>query len=741
MSSARLRAADLQGELEAALLGDFSRLEEGSDDAQRFARAFGPQAGESWWERQEANGHLGRAAEAVSHERRGEGGEALAIYRSLTRARAPWVRLLGLLLQGWSAEVPETEPIHRAADRVQQLRASPRKARLLAKLAGLAADKGERQYAHTLWQEAIAASDPKTHLGRALRIEAINLGLPVSEMRFKRWRGEAQDPLVFPEQIESLQLQSANQALTQEVEDRISGAWRETIRMGNRPLAALDSAEAQTRWIGLPWLRRAIQKQLGAQLLGGGAVSAGQWTHGVIDWTLGGGANYELALRFAEPHFDNEAADRILSAITDCDPTRGRKQRVASLAAEAWDLLSEEMLRRMIAELPPAAGIASPASESRVVWAAYAIRLTKEWFARYRELDPELQAALLDTLDPSTIRHFDREMKMTMYRALGDDERLLADSGRLVPFAAALAPRREWDRLRRLLEDPSPKYTRVISRLRTERPEIVSAAVEARTLSALVKLLREQSEEARRGTTALGGAGPRIELGRFLSVCEKPDRAAIQLLIETAIDPTLPSHYLREARQGLILVRRAGRLPASGLRALRAAPESESLALHPEGASPALLRAFLLLVCAERSTGGERAELVALVRSPEERVRAIAASACAEALSHAKDEGLAWALVSGLFDPSPAVCEAALAGLPSLDLGYPAAADVAWQRLPALFEASTRAVRAEIVRALGATPTRGASQRRRRAELLRQARLDRSWQVRDAAAQVDKRSR
>lgn len=741
MSSARLRAADLQGELEAALLGDFSRLEEGSDDAQRFARAFGPQAGQSWWERQEANGHLGRAAEAVSHERRGEGGEALAIYRSLTRTRAPWVRLLGLLLQGWSAEVPETEPIHRAADRVQQLRASPRKARLLAKLAGLAADKGERQYAHTLWQEAVAASDPKTHLGRALRIEAVNLGLPVSEVRFKRWRGEAQDPLVFPEQIESLQLQSATQALTQEVEDRISGAWRETIRIGNRPLAALDSAEAQARWIGLPWLRRPIQKQLGAQLLGGGAVSAEQWTHGVIDWTLGGGANYALALRFAEPHFDNEAADRILSAITDCDPTRSRKQRVASLAAEAWDLLSEEMLRRMVAELPPAAGIASPASESRVVWAAYAIRLTKEWFARYRELDPDLQAALLDTLDPSAIRHFDREMKMTMYRALGDDERLLSDSGRLLPFAAALAPRREWDRLRRLLEDPSPKYTRVISRLRTERPEIVSAAVEARTLSGLVKSLREQSEEARRGTTALGGAGPRIELGRFLSVCEKPDRAAIQLLTETAIDPTLPSHYLREARQGLVLVRRAGRLPASGLRALRAAPESEPLAPHPEEVSPALLRAFLLLVCAERSTEGERAELVAMVRSPEERVRVIAASACAEALSHTKDEGLAWALVSGLFDPSPAVCEAALAGLPSLDLGYPAAADVAWQRLPALFEQSTRAVRTEIVHALGATPTRGASQRRRRAELLQRARLDRSWEVRDAAAQVDKRSR
>lgn len=741
MSSARLRAADLQRELEAALLGDFSRLEAGSKDAQHFALAFGPGAGRAWWESQEPGGHLGRAAEAVSRERRGESAKALTIYRSLTRARAPWVRLLGLLLQGWSAEVTETGPIHRAADWVQQLRASTRKARLLAKLAGFAADKGERKYAHTLWQEAIAASDPKTQLGRALRIEAINLGLPVSDVRFKGRRGEVQDPLVFPEQIESLQLRSANQALTQTVEDQISGAWQETIRMGNRPLAALDSAEAQTRWIGLPWLRRTIQKQLGAQLLGGGALSAGQWAHGVIDWTLGGGTNYELALRFAEPHFDHEATDRILSAIADCDPTRGSKRRVASLAAEAWDLLSEEMLRRMVTELPPREGDASPAPESRVVWAAYAIRLTEEWFPRYRELDLELQAALLDSLDPGAISRFDREMKTTMYQALGDDERLLADNGRLLPLAVTLAPRREWDRLRCLLENPSPKYSRVISRLRVERPEIVSAAVEARTLSGLVESLRGQSEEARHGTTSFGGTGPRIELGRFLSVCERPDRAAIQLLIETSIDPSLPSPYLREARQGLVLVRRAGRLPASGLRALRAASESEPPAPHPEGASPALLRAFLLFVCAERSTNAERAELVAMVRSPEERVRAIAASACAEALSHTEDEGLAWALVSALFDPSPTVCEAALAGLPSLDLGYPPAADVAWQRLPVLFEASTRAVRAEIVHALGATPTRGSSQRQRRGQLLRRAQLDRSWRVRDAAAQVDKRSR
>lgn len=736
MSNARLRAVELPRELEAAILGEFARLERGSQDAQRFARAFGPQAGDPWWERERAAGHLGRAAEAVGNERRGETDEALAIYRSLSRSHSPWVKLLGLLLQGWSGAVIGTKPIHQAAERVAELRAGGRKARLLAKLSGLAADKGEREFARTLWGQAIEASDPATHLGRALRIEAINLNLPVSEVRFARPAREVPDPLVWPDQIETLRLTSANEAMAQELEDRIGGTWQETIRMGSGPLASLDSAEAQARWIGLPWERRPIQKQLGVQLLGGGAEGAGQWAHGVLAWTLGSGSNYEKALRYAEPHFDHEAGDRILATIADCDPTRGRDLRLATLAAEAWDLLSEDSLRRLVDEIPPQLGIAPPASESRILWAAFAIRLPKEWFERYRELEPELQAALLDSLEPSATRHFNREMKATMYAALGDNERLLAEGGQLLPFAAALAPRREWERLRGLVDEKQPKLARVVSKLIEDRPEVVSPDAEDRVLRALRKSVCEQSEEARHGKTMMGGAGPRIELGRLLSHCRKPERSAIELLIETAIDPTLPPSYQREARQGLVSVRRAGRLRVSDLRRLRGAPHPPAAPMAPEGASADVLRAFLLFILAERTTSLERAELVSLVRSPEERVRVLAASACGEALSHSEDEGLAWAIVSALFDPSPTVCEAALAGLPALDRGFRPAADVAWQRLPSLFVTSARSVRVEIVRVVSVTANRPSAQRRLQRELLARARNDRSWRVRTAVAEL-----
>jgi hypothetical protein len=740
MSSVKLRAADLSRELESAILGDFPRLKRGSRDAQRFARAFGPQAGDPWWERERAVGHLGRAAEAVGNERRGEVEEALGIYRSLARSRLPWVKLLGLLLQSWSDAVIEARPIYLAAERVNELRASTRKARLLAKLSGLAADKGDRAFARALWKQAIEASDPGTHFGRALRIEAINLNLPVSDVRFGAPAREVPDPLVWPEQIETLRLASATEAMAQDLEDRIGGAWQETIRMGSGPLASIDSAEAQARWIGLPWERRPIQKQLGAQLLGGSADGPGQWAHGVLAWTLGSGSHCDQALRYAEPHFDHGAGDRILATIADCDPTRGRDLRLASLAAEAWDLLSDGLLRQLVDEIPPQLGPASPASESRVLWAAFAIRLPEEWFERYRKLEPELQAALLGSLEPSATRHFNREIKETMYAALGDDEHLLAEGGHLLPFAATLAPQREWSRLRRLVEDEQPKFARVISRLLEERPEVVSPDAEARALSALCESLREQSEEARHGTTMMGGAGPRVELGRMLSVCKKPERSAIELLVETAVDPTLPPQYRMEAYQGLVLVRRAGRLRIGDLRRLRAAPQQLTAPVVAEGASPSVLRAFLLFVLAEHTTSSERAELVSLVRSPEERVRVIATRACAEAVSHNKDEGLAWAVVSALFDPSPTVCEAALAGLPALNQGFGPAADVAWQRLPALYAASTRSVRVEIVRVVTVTTIRRHAQRRQQKELLTRARNDRSWRVRTAATELGARS-
>ena len=124
------------------------------------------------------------------------------------------------------------------------------------------------------------------------------------------------------------------------------------------------------------------------------------------------------------------------------------------------------------------------------------------------------------------------------------------------------------------------------------------------------------------------------------------------------------------------------------------------------------------------------------MRSPEERVRSLAVNACAEALSNTEDEAIAWAMVSGLFDPSDSIAAGALAGLPLLTRNFRAAADIAWGRLPGLFRASSRHVRAEIIRSLAYVQPRTKDQRYRRAGLLARGRQDRSWVVRSATNEV-----
>lgn len=728
-SNDSLLAKDLTAELEAALLGDFPFLKNGSSDAQHFALAFSSQAGQAWWKEIEPHGLLGVAARAVSSERRGEAAAARDSYQLVVAGRG-WVRLLGRLLEGWSQAIDDPQPIWIATEEVRRLRRSERKARLLAKLSVFAADKGEVGLARTLWKEAIDASSEETQLGRGLRIEGINLGVEDAGVELLSTPPPGRDDkLVFPEQLDDLQLKAARGALSESLEDRLGGPWRYTIRMGTRPVDDINTAHAQATWMGLPWLRRPIRRQAGLQLLTGAAENPAQWAHGVLMWVLGDGRQCELALRYAEPHFDRDSADFVVRGVGKCDPTRGRFQRLASLGSEAWDLVSDDVLRWLAQEIRPMAGDGSPAPESRMIWAAFAVRLTNEWFERYQELEPKVRSALLDHLNPSSLEHFSDEMKEAMYEALEGDDVLLAENGALLPLAAEMVPPSERDRLKHLIES-RPIRTSVVAYLMEAHPKLITAKAKSRVLSSLRNAAMKQSKEARKGSVSLGGPGPRLELGRILSLVETPDRRLIDLLLDIATDAAAPPQYVNEARRGLVLMRRNGRLKASDARRLRAAPNHVGQGPFDEGLTEAVLRMRLLQVLADRTTKAERAELVSAVRSPEERVRDLAVNSCAEALQTTDDEGLAWAVVSGLFDPSDVVASGALAGLKPLTESFPSAADVAWRRLPELFSSSNREVRGHIVDAVVAVSPRTRNQKDRKRAILARARQDRSWAVR-----------
>ncbi len=643
------------------------------------------------------------------------------------------------MLQGWSQVVSDTDPIHDAAQLVIHQRPSSRKARLLVKLSLLAADKGDRDLTRTLMEEAISASSPATPLGRALRMEGMNIGIVIEESDLlDPLDGMSEDALLRPDDLADLQLRAARGALEESLEDRLGGTWRYTIRMGVRPLDELNTAHARATWSGLPWARREIQKQSGLQLLAGGAEGPEQWAHGVLFWILGNGRQVDFALRLAEPHFDEMGADFVLRGIRDFDPSRHRFERLAELGSEGWDLFSEDTLRWLVDEVQPLDGEVPPAPQSRHIWAGFAIRLPMEWYQRYRDLGPAIQTQLLEHLTPYALRHFDKSMRATMYGALGSDDALEADGGALLPLASSLAASGEEDRLRRII-DRAQLHPRVLAQMIEERRDLVSPHAEKRMLSRLRAATVEQRREAAAGTVGLGGAGPRIELGRMLSLSARPPRALINLLLAEATDPDAPPQYVTEAREGLVLLRRRFGLRAADRRRLREAPDHAGQGPFDEGFTRAVLRLRLLQVLADRPSKTERAELVAAVRSPEDRVRDIAVNACTEALGAAADEGLAWAVVSGLFDPSDTVAAGALAGLSPLTDNFSAAADVAWQRLPELFASSGRRVRAEIVAAVSEARPRNRHQRDRRRVILARADQDRSWLVRDRLAQGSRR--
>jgi len=381
-------------------------------------------------------------------------------------------------------------------------------------------------------------------------------------------------------------------------------------------------------------------------------------------------------------------------------------------------------------EVPALEGEGSPAPESRLIWAGFAIRLTDEWYERYRDLPVPLRRELLIHLTPHALRHFDAKMRATMYEALGDDEALEAQGGALLPIAAALAPPGEEKRLRRLIADAPPR-ARVMAQLIEEQPGLVGTTAQKAMMSRLRKAIVEQRREAAAGTVGLGGPGPRVELGRMLSLQAKPGRRLIDLLITEATDPKAPPQYVSEAREGLVLLRRRRGLGPADRKRLRGAPDHVGQGPFDEGFTRAVLRMRLLQVLADRPNKGERAELVAAVRSPEERVRDIAVNACAEALERSEDEGLAWGVVSGLFDPNDSVAAGALAGIRALSRSFPAAADVAWSRLPELFGSSGRRVRVQIVAAVSEAKPRNRHQRDRRRAIFAHAAQDRSWEVRD----------
>jgi hypothetical protein len=732
--------AESTREILNALLWNYPALRRGSDAAQYFAAAMVGEAAppETELEGSEQKG-LWLAARAVAAERAQELDEAEELFAELVANEDPWIALTGLMLRCWSEGNSDTEAIAAAREALGSLDPeSELHARLLGKLATFAFDKAAIDLGRECLSEAISLAPSGTGLNRALGVEGLNAGLEYE------WSAEKPipdpDPLVEYPWIETTAQRAAQSAIEAQVEASGRGVWTNHFRIGRTSIDDAMSAEVQATWAGALWMRRPIRRQLGALLLSGGAQNPQQWSFGVLMWALGAGSKPEAAFALAEPHLERESADFIVRTLAESEISPTMSARLLPVAVEAWDEISDDLLREMVDTQPAPSDSEHPiANELRRLWAGYAARLNEEWLPRFKEFDTATQVALLEVIGTRMLSDFPDDARGVVHEVIG---RAIAESldfgTQLLMIYATSADSEQPDEEMRtaIAEKASPS---AIARLaQAEHLELLSEEALERASGELVKAVREETEEARNGTVSFGPEDVRLDLGRLIAATPElsVDVKGTELLLAIATSLDLPGGHLLQSRTALTLIRRAKRLSPAQLAALHEARDPEIGFGGFEGVSLDLLEVSRLRIVAAELTAEEIVALVGLCRSTEARVRDLALATCAEAVEVGLGEGneaLAWSIVGGLFDPNDEVIENVAAGI-TLDFirTYPAAGAVARSRFPALLDFGRMAVRATVRLRAREWAKKGDMEDDVTSELLQRTAEDRSWIVRNA---------
>lgn len=728
----------LRAEITAALIWDLPALRAGSKSAQDFAKALEGEL-DKWWEpRSYGLDPLGRAAQAVAAERAGDPAQGLPVYKDLATADDDWVGLLGRMLMAWSETGDDSDGVAQAQQAAEGIAAPDElRARLHAKTATFALDTGQHDLARESLARAVELAPQGTRLYSRLAFEAANAGLGRPDAAAFPDEGKpfGPDPLVDYPWIVYAALDAAQAGMNDEVERNAERLWSWKLRFGGTtPLDQVVSAEVQATWAGALWLRRPLRLQLGAQLLNGEATHAQQWGYGILMWVLGNGKSPEGVYRLAEPHLDQESVDYVIRQLREADWPRGLSHRFVRVASEAWDDMSGGTLRWLVDFLEPDASEHPTVREVNRLWAGYAARFPQEWLERVQAQSPETQVALLSMVGLPTIQRLPLDAKGSFGRLLLDNLSLRErPNEHLLRLAVELVPRNLRPRLATLIaEHATPEALAEIAD--SAEPDIAPAPVLERARDQLVETLARESAEAREGKVSFGPHDTRLALARLL-VTLPPDPEAVATLAAIGSDPDLPGEHIVAARNGLALLRHKGKLTESEIAWWHDVPDPPGTLPEHGGISDELAQIRRLQILARELTAGEGALTVMATRSRDRRVRVLAIEVCSEAAkAEARTEQRAafvWALVGGLWDPQDYVAASAVWALAAEMAQGSAAAEVALNRLPRLYGIGNTRVRtavAETAARLGRTAPAQVQ------AVLQTAATDKSWQVRQAAA-------
>ncbi len=733
-----MSAAEPARVLVDALLWNYPALRRGSNAAQHFAAAMLGDVGPSEAKAEDGEQALWLAARGVEAERAQEFDVAEALFGELAGDEDPWIALSGLMLHCWSEGNSDTEAIASVREHLASLNPeSELHARLLGKLATFAFDKAAIDLGRDCLSQAINLAPSGTALNRALAVEGLNAGLEYE------WSAEQTipdpDPLVEYPWIEATAYRAVETALTSQVEASGRGVWTNHFKMGRTPIDDAISAEVQATWAGALWLRRPIRKQLGALLLSGGAQTPPQWSYGVLMWALGAGSNPEAAFALSEPHLERESADFIVKTLAESEIAPRLSGHLLAVAVEAWDEISEDLLRQMIDAHPePSADDHPIENELRRLWAGYAARLTEEWLPRFEEFDIATQVAMLEVIGTRMLSDLSDDAKRVVHDAIGRAIAGSLDFGTqlLMIYATSSNSEPPDEEMRTAIAERASASA--IARLaQAEHSELLSDEALGRARAELLGAVRKESEDARNGSVSYGREDARLDLGRLIAATGgAPGNAeGVELLMAIATDQGLPPHHLLQSRTALTLVRRSALLTAAQLRVLHGAADPAGGFGGLDGVSHDVLEVSRLRILAAELTEEEVVALVGHCRSSEAKVRDLALATCADAAEASPSDGieaLAWSIVGGLFDPNDEVIENVAAIItPDFIHRYPAAGQVARSRFPALLDYGKMRVRATVRLRVKEWAEDESLADEMTAALLRSSSEDRSWIVRN----------
>lgn len=696
-------------------------------DARAFIDAFGPTPPHEPAEVPDTP--VGLAAEGIRLERTGSPAEAVALYQRLADGEG-LPSLLGRCLMMWSAEVTDTNVFEQIEPFIETVVGENRKlhARVLLKLATYALDKQlETQFAR--WLKAASKLAPSgSHLRRAILFACTNLLDQHPPQDLFQFPDEV-DPMLGYEWIDELALGSARAELTDLLKSRARSPWTSSMHFGSTNVDTLMAAERQATWAGALWMRDSIRAQLGAQILTSSDHDSDQAFYGVAMWLLSGSQNIASVIDLAERRFNGDAPDRLISLLEGwMSIGRVRRYVLPDAAAALCDLLSPDVIDRLLTKLPPPVHENASSDDIRRFWGTAALVSFESWRSRFVALSDAQKASLLPSLRIGTIL----ALPLDERRQLSADITASRPDSETAQAIGVLLSR--WDQPGKdgEVSEHSPN---VILEIASRDSAVLTADELLESEFGLRKALQDTVVAARKGHMSFGGRTIPQSFAILAWSRRTLERETVDMLVALASDGSLPGELRLDALVSLSTCARLDLLSREQLDSLTI--ESSREPSWFESISDQLLRAAHLVVRAAVLTEEEEIAVLTLSRNSDARVREMICRATGKFLSSRTSVTIESALLAALYDPEEAVLVAALNA--TAEARFTKVSDeVINTRLGELYGRSGRRVRAAATRAAKARLFRTGSARLR--EVIAAAGRDRSWIVRHAAEiEVDQR--